>query len=213
MKKLSLLLLVFCCATVASAETIHLKNGQTVTGKILEKTDKNVKVDVSGVTMTYYMDEIKDMESAPAVATPPSVATPPAEVVPSQPVVAPAAVVPQAPIASDKKELILKFIDVFGTKSAMAKNLEAMLETMPANDAESKKIKDGIKVDEIIERLLPLYDKQFSVEDLKAFIEFYSSPAGRKLVESIPVIMRDSVEVSTQYFQEKFPELKQENKN
>ncbi len=41
------------------AETIVLNSGKTVTGKILEKTDKSIKVDVESIPVTYYFDEIK----------------------------------------------------------------------------------------------------------------------------------------------------------
>jgi hypothetical protein len=114
-----------------------------------------------------------------------------------------------APAASTKKELILKFIDVFGTKDAMKQNLDEMLKTLPEDEPDTKKLKANINVDEIIDRLVPIYDKQFSEAELKAFIAFYSSPEGQKLVRGIPVIMRDSVDVSTQYFQEKFPEMQE----
>lgn len=40
------------------AETIVLKSGQTVEGKLIEKTDKYIKIDFQGVPLTYYFDEI-----------------------------------------------------------------------------------------------------------------------------------------------------------
>jgi len=48
-----LLLSSFCFA-----ETVYLKSGKTIEGKILEKTDKYVKIDFEGVVLTYYLDEI-----------------------------------------------------------------------------------------------------------------------------------------------------------
>ena len=41
------------------ADTIVLKSGKTVEAKIVEKTDKEIKVDVQGVPVTYWMDEIE----------------------------------------------------------------------------------------------------------------------------------------------------------
>ncbi len=40
------------------AETIVLKSGKTIEGKIVEKTDKSVKVDVEGIPITYYLEDI-----------------------------------------------------------------------------------------------------------------------------------------------------------
>ena len=44
------------------AETITLKSGKTIEGKILEKTDKSIKVDINGVSVTYYIDEIEGID-------------------------------------------------------------------------------------------------------------------------------------------------------
>ncbi len=41
-----------------SAETVMLKTGQRVEGKITERTDKYVKMDFQGVELVYYQDEI-----------------------------------------------------------------------------------------------------------------------------------------------------------
>lgn len=110
-----------------------------------------------------------------------------------------------AVVSAQKKELILKFIDVFGTRTVMTKNFEAMVNAIAKQrPQEAQQFHDRIKVDEIIERLIPLYDKYFTVEDLKEYINFYSSPGGQKLVSSIGSIMKESVGVSAQYFREKF---------
>ncbi len=102
---------------------------------------------------------------------------------------------------------MLKFIEAFGTKAAMKENLDEMLKTLPPDSPDTTKLKEGIKVDEIIDRLVPIYEKQFSAKELQTFIDFYSSPDGQKLVRGIPVIMKESVEVSAQYFSEKFPDM------
>ncbi|MDD5077906.1 MAG: hypothetical protein PHQ84_02775, partial [Candidatus Omnitrophica bacterium] len=54
----------FCAALSFSflapvfSETIILKSGQRVEGKITEETDKYVKIDFEGVELTFYNDEI-----------------------------------------------------------------------------------------------------------------------------------------------------------
>jgi tetratricopeptide (TPR) repeat protein len=56
----------------AFAETVTLKSGKTITGKILERSDKFIKVEFYGVPVTYYLDEIENIsgqESSP-LATP-----------------------------------------------------------------------------------------------------------------------------------------------
>jgi hypothetical protein len=241
MKKIILVLTGLILVAPAWAATVHLNSGAAVSGKIVETASDNVKVDVEGVTVTYYKDEITSIEgdeaaakalgvasigsTAPAAevpaaapaepAVPPVVAAPapaepavppavaaPAPVEPVAPAPTPVAVPPAAPSA-DKKEKILKFIEVFGTRDTMKLNFEQIMAAMPPEDA--KKLKDAFNIDEVIQQLVPLYDKYFTPADLDGFIAFYTSPAGKKLVETIPLIMKESVDVSAKYFEDHMP--------
>ncbi len=47
---------------VASAEKIILKSGQEVEGRITEKQEKKIKVNVQGIEITYWRDEIAQIE-------------------------------------------------------------------------------------------------------------------------------------------------------
>jgi tetratricopeptide (TPR) repeat protein len=44
------------------AETLILKSGQKIEGKIIEKTDKSVKIDFFEVPITYFLDEIESID-------------------------------------------------------------------------------------------------------------------------------------------------------
>ena len=66
MKKKSLIggaivLLTLCVVNSLSAETITFKFGKTVEGKIIEKTDKYIKIDFYGVPLTYFLDDIESI--------------------------------------------------------------------------------------------------------------------------------------------------------
>ncbi len=206
MNPLTLLSAIFLLffASHASAEMITLKDGRSVAGKILEKTPQSIKVEVNGMAMTYYNDDIKDIDGV-AIATP----TPaPAIAAPAAPAATASAITPLSIITPEKRALILKFMDVFGTRQALAQNFEAMMNHLPADKPEeSAKLRERIKVDEIVEQLIPVYDRNFSTEDLQGFIDFYDSPKGHKLVSTIPIVMKESIEVSAKYLQDKFPEL------
>lgn len=62
-KRLLILLLVLCLPVSIFAETVVLKSGKTVEGKLIEKTDKYVKIDFQGVPVTYFVDEIEKVVS------------------------------------------------------------------------------------------------------------------------------------------------------
>jgi len=44
------------------AEVIVFKSGQSVEGKLVEKTDKYIKIDFQGVPLTYFFDEIESID-------------------------------------------------------------------------------------------------------------------------------------------------------
>lgn len=49
----------------AFAETIVLKSGKTIEGKVLEKTDKYVKVDLKGESQYFFFSEVESIDGAP----------------------------------------------------------------------------------------------------------------------------------------------------
>jgi hypothetical protein len=238
MKKIVLVMVCLMFCSVSHAATVSLKNGSTVSGRIIERTADAVKLDVSGVTLTYYNDEIQTIDAgadaAPAPAGAPERVNTASTQEPVQPAAVeptkakPAAAVPAVaqplmvepatsaavmveptlpkadPYAGlTKHELILKFIDAFGTRKSMQYNFEQIIQRLPSEQVGI--FKNSFRIDEIINELAPLYDKRFSEEDLKAYIDFYSSPVGQKLVTAIPQIMNESVAISEKYFEANLP--------
>jgi len=63
MKKFFLVsLLVSFLTLTASADTVYLKNGKSVSGDIVERTNDYVKLDFGDVSITYWADEIKTIQ-------------------------------------------------------------------------------------------------------------------------------------------------------
>ena len=52
---------------------------------------------------------------------------------------------------------------------------------------------------ELIEMIVPLYDKYYSIEDLRAVNAFYSSPAGQRVLSTLPQIMKESMVLGQQW--------------
>jgi len=65
MKRLiCLLVLVIVASSIVSAETIQFKSGKEIEGKIVEKTDKHIKLDIGvGMPITYFLDEIESIQT------------------------------------------------------------------------------------------------------------------------------------------------------
>ena len=56
-----------------------------------------------------------------------------------------------------------------------------------------------INVDEVINRIIPIYNKYMTNEDIKGLISFYKSPLGRKTTSVIPQLTHESMRVGQQY--------------
>jgi len=75
---------------------------------------------------------------------------------------------------------------------ASMKKLDAVFDTTPLFGFE-----------EISETLVGVYQKNLSATDVQAGIEFYSSESGKRLVEKLPVIIREANDSSKQLVQQK----------
>lgn len=63
-----------------------------------------------------------------------------------------------------------------------------------------QKMLKAIDFQEFVEfAFYPLYDKFFTVEELKSLLEFYKTPTGQKLSEILPQLSAESVRLSQEY--------------
>ncbi len=53
-----------------SQNTLTLKNGKTIKGKLLQQTDRYIKIEVAGVSLTYYLEEIASLDGQPLTFKP-----------------------------------------------------------------------------------------------------------------------------------------------
>jgi len=58
-------------------------------------------------------------------------------------------------------------------------------------------------VDEMLDDMAVIYQKHFTREDVDAYIAFYSTPAGKRLLQITPVIMQEYMPVVMQRVQER----------
>lgn len=50
-----------------------------------------------------------------------------------------------------------------------------------------------VKGDDLIDMIVPIYDKYYSAQDIKDLITFYNSPLGQKVSKSLPAISQESM--------------------
>ncbi len=113
----------------------------------------------------------------------------------------------------DRAEVV-KLLDLVHARSQMAQVLEGMAKQMkagaedgfkekvpdatPEQLAKVDKVIDGIlgtlPMDELIDAIIPIYQKHLTKSDLAAITEFYSSAAGKKILKEMPAILSESMQ-------------------
>lgn len=83
--------------------------------------------------------------------------------------------------------------------AATLKKLDDVFDSTPLFDFEG-----------ISETLIPVYQKNLNAADVQAGIDFYSSESGKRLLEKVPVIIRESNESGGQLVQQKLKAYSEE---
>jgi hypothetical protein len=63
-------------------------------------------------------------------------------------------------------------------------------------------IEKEVSADGLVNLVVPIYDKHFSEQEIDALITFYSSPAGKKIVQTLPIVMQESMAAGQQWGKE-----------
>ncbi|HUO26002.1 MAG TPA: DUF2059 domain-containing protein [Candidatus Aquilonibacter sp.] len=129
----------------------------------------------------------------------------------------------------DKADVV-KFLDLMHARTQMVQTLQALERQMKrgAEDGFRQKVPgatpeqlatvdhlfDGIfsdlPVDEMIDAIVPIYQKHFTKSDLAAITAFYSSPAGQKVLKEMPAIMSEAMEAGGEIGRRSFAAKSQE---
>jgi len=114
------------------------------------------------------------------------------------------ALVGRAEITHEKRAEIDRMLKLTGMESLcnqmigqLTAGLRNQMKEVPPEfwDRFAKKISGS----ELLEKIVPLYDKYYSLEDLRAVNEFYSSPAGQRVLSTLPQIMQESMKVGQEW--------------
>ena len=110
---------------------------------------------------------------------------------------------------SDAKyeKTLKKMFKVSGSEQAYATAITQMLPMFKKQypDIDSKiwdeleKEFESTSLNDLAELLVPVYQKHFTIKELKELISFYESPIGKKLAETNPAIMKESMEVGQKW--------------
>lgn len=110
----------------------------------------------------------------------------------------------RAQIAPDKQAEIEKLLRITGMEQ-MAQQMVS--QTFAQLRQDIKNVPEGYwdrvtkkaHGKDIVDMIIPIYDKYYSVDDLKAINAFYSSPAGQRVLSTLPQVMQESMAAGRQW--------------
>lgn len=92
----------------------------------------------------------------------------------------------------------------------MNQMLPAMQQMLPdAPPAFWETFKQELDANELMNAIVPVYQKHLSEEDIQAILAFYNTDAGKKLISAQPAIMQESMMIGQQWGQQVFMRAKQ----
>ncbi len=208
------LMMIFFLTNLSLAETIYLKDGRKIEGTITRQTDELIKVDVYGVELTYYRDEISQIIGDTEAFQPTRERKQPLSpgLLPTtrqKPYSLPESTFESYSPGSessdydsrDKSDVVRDVMDATGVKESVTNTLRKIIQNAPAEDA--NKLQQAIDVNEMLDELVPVYEKYFTEQELRDLANFYRSSAGKKLLKATPLILQDSVAAIFSYVQRK----------
>ncbi len=105
-----------------------------------------------------------------------------------------------APVDPAKEVEIRKLLLATGTVKMVDMSLKKMVAAMRERagdlpDAFWDKLIKEMDSSKLVEKLIPIYAKYYTLEDLKAVNAFYATPAGEHMLAAQPQIMNDSMSI------------------
>ena len=64
-----------------------------------------------------------------------------------------------------------------------------------------------MKTEELNEKMIPVYDKYFSNEEIRDIVKFYNSPTGKKTMKTMPMMMQEQMMISQEWGDGKAEEM------
>jgi len=114
---------------------------------------------------------------------------------------------PSSAIDPQKEARIRELMDVTGAKDLGQQLIEAGMEQFRStvqdsqpNNPRAKQFVDAFVArfqkhfdpDSLTERVIPIYDKYLTTDDLKGLLDYYHSPLGQRMLKALPEVTRES---------------------
>lgn len=110
----------------------------------------------------------------------------------------------RADISPEKRTQIEKLLRLTGVEKLVGQMENQMLSAMKSQMPQVPevfwtKFQQKMDTHELMEKIIPIYDKYYSIDDLKAINTFYESAAGQKVVSTLPQVMQESMKIGQEW--------------
>jgi hypothetical protein len=55
------------------------------------------------------------------------------------------------------------------------------------------------KAEDLLDMMVPIYDKYYTHDDIRDLIKFYESPIGQKMIETMPLVLQESMQAGQEW--------------
>jgi hypothetical protein len=134
----------------------------------------------------------------------------------------------QASADAPTRDQVMTLLDLLQVRKTMSVMLESMKQVMREGAERSFRervpnptpkqlaalhgmfddIVDATSMDDMINALIPIYQRHLTKADIEEMIRFYSSPTGQKLLHEQPAIIQESMQAGAEVQQRRMDEIK-----
>ena len=117
-------------------------------------------------------------------------------------------------IPSEKEQAIRKLMEMIGTADLGVQVSQQLLSQIrPAfpqvPESLWTEVAESLDPAELTGLAIPIYDRHFTMEELQALIDFYTTPVGQKVVKKLPLVAQESNAIGQQWGETKALEIMQ----
>lgn len=118
-------------------------------------------------------------------------------------------------IPEEKEQAIRKLMELTGAADygdQLSQNLLSQLEPAfpEVPDSRWPEVAESLDTSQVTERVVAVYDRHFELEELRAMVEFYSTPIGQDVLQKLPLVMQESMQAGQSWGQSKAREIVEE---
>jgi hypothetical protein len=122
---------------------------------------------------------------------------------------------PEPTPSNPKEALIRDLLKTVGTTDLMEQMKRQIFDSFrkmapSAGDDIWRELERRFDVNELTEKLVPIYDKYYSAEDLKGIVQFYRSPLGQRVLSTMPKVLSESMAIGQEWGRRKGEEIEKE---